>query len=72
MYGAIIADIRDWLKRDWNVKISHILREANACADFLANEGAIGNEKLRVLQEPPQGLLPFMREDLRGTLFLRS
>ena len=71
MYGTVIAEIRDWLQRDWTVSISHVLREANACADFLANAGAAGNTKLQILQEPPTGLLHLLREDFQGAMFLR-
>ena len=71
LYGTIIAEIRDWLQRDWTVSISHVLREANACADFLANVGVAGNAKLQILQEPPAGLLHLLREDFQGTMFLR-
>lgn len=72
LYGTVIAEISDWLQRDWNVSISHVLREANACANYLTNTGVVRNDKLRVLQKPLVGLLPLLREDFMGTLFLRS
>ena len=72
LYSTIITEIRDWLRRDWNVTISHVLREANSCVDYLAKDGAHGNENLRVLPHPPAGLLPLLREDFMGTLSMRS
>ncbi|KAI4328394.1 hypothetical protein L6164_020751 [Bauhinia variegata] len=39
-YARIIWTIKDYLERDWNVDLAHILREENSCADFLAKLGA--------------------------------
>jgi hypothetical protein len=36
---AILKKIRDMLALDWIVEISHEYREANKCADALANIG---------------------------------
>ncbi|CAN1131368.1 Putative ribonuclease H protein At1g65750 [Linum perenne] len=32
-------EFRDWLQRDWVVKVKHVYREANHAADYLANLG---------------------------------
>ncbi|CAN1188105.1 Putative ribonuclease H protein At1g65750 [Linum perenne] len=32
-------EFRDWLQRDWMVKVKHVYREANHAADYLANLG---------------------------------
>ena len=71
VYGAVIMDIQQWLCREWTVSLSHVLREANACADYLANEGARQHCRLIVLKDPLQGLLPLLHEDYKGTLFMR-
>lgn len=39
-YINLILNIRELLARDWSAKISHTLREGNACADLLAKKGA--------------------------------
>ena len=38
--AGVIACIRDFLHRDWLVRLQHTLREGNACTDFLAKTGA--------------------------------
>ncbi|CAN1187377.1 Putative ribonuclease H protein At1g65750 [Linum perenne] len=30
---------KDWLEKDWELKVKHIYREANQAADYLANKG---------------------------------
>jgi hypothetical protein len=35
--------IRDLLKGFWEVKIIHVFREVNRCADMLANKGSEGH-----------------------------
>ena len=29
-YSAVVIEIKDWLSKDWEVSIKHVLREANA------------------------------------------
>ena len=41
-FGSVIADVRELLKRDCVARVSHTLREANRCADFVAKLGAAG------------------------------
>ena len=72
LFGAVVAEIREWLQREWNASIRHILREANVCADFMAKEGSMGNERLVVLHEPTVGLVSLLRDDFMGTWSLRS
>ena len=40
IYGSILANISDLIGRSWAMKISHVLRKVNACADVLAKMGA--------------------------------
>jgi methylase of polypeptide subunit release factors len=40
-YTAILNNIKDILKRDWQVLILHNFREGNICADYLANNNVI-------------------------------
>ncbi|CAN1169620.1 Putative ribonuclease H protein At1g65750 [Linum perenne] len=34
-----VLEFRDWLRRDWEIRVRHVYREANFAADFLANQG---------------------------------
>ncbi|CAN1187375.1 Putative ribonuclease H protein At1g65750 [Linum perenne] len=34
-----VLEFRDWLEKDWELKVKHIYREANQAADYLANKG---------------------------------
>ncbi|CAJ2678133.1 unnamed protein product [Trifolium pratense] len=45
-----IHNIRQLLRRDWNVVIDHILREGNKCADILAKLGTSSNSPKVVLE----------------------
>ncbi|PNY11046.1 ribonuclease H [Trifolium pratense] len=45
-----IHNIRQLLRRDWNVVIDHILREGNECADILAKLGTSSNSPKVVLE----------------------
>ncbi|CAI0473154.1 unnamed protein product [Linum tenue] len=38
-HGILARQIQVLLNRDWEVRISHVYREANFAADFLANRG---------------------------------
>ena len=71
-YSALLAEIRDWVRKDWMVKISHVLREANQCADHLAKDGAVSGESLIFMEDPPAGVLDCLREDFLGTFFMRA
>lgn len=39
-YSTILGEIRSLLNQQWLVHISHVYKEANACADYLAKFGA--------------------------------
>ncbi|CAN1248314.1 Putative ribonuclease H protein At1g65750 [Linum perenne] len=34
-----VFEFRDWMNRDWELRLKHIYREANQAADYLANFG---------------------------------
>ncbi|MCI12539.1 ribonuclease H protein [Trifolium medium] len=55
-YAAIIANIHDLLKLDWDISLSHTLREGNACVDFLAKLGLTNDTKLTVWEAPPNDM----------------
>ncbi|RYR56660.1 hypothetical protein Ahy_A05g022338 [Arachis hypogaea] len=35
--SVLYSRIHEYMKRDWDIRISHVYREANGCADWLAN-----------------------------------
>ena len=38
-YAAIIAAIKELLRRQWSVNLLHFLKDGNACVDILAKMG---------------------------------
>lgn len=57
--------------REWRCKLGHVLREANACADFLAKLGPSLPNDLTIWATPPPGLRMFLLSDASGTFHLR-
>ncbi|PNX81909.1 hypothetical protein L195_g037934, partial [Trifolium pratense] len=51
-----IHSIRRMLENDWEVVITHTLREGNACADVLAKMDAIWNSPLVKISTPSSDL----------------
>jgi hypothetical protein len=68
-YAAIILNIKDILARDWRVRISHTLREDNACANFLAKYGVHHNEAFTTIASPPARINLLLLADANGTWF---
>jgi hypothetical protein len=60
------------LDNDWEVVITHTLREGNACADVLAKMGAISNSPMVKSSAPPCNLLRPLMEDASGVEFVRE
>lgn len=48
----MLEDIRALVSRDWQVRITHVWREANRCADALARLGSEGSEALKIWGTP--------------------
>jgi ribonuclease HI len=55
-YPAIIYNIKDFLARDWRVRVMHTLREGSACADYLAKIRAHNLEAYSPIIVPPDGM----------------
>ncbi|KAF7827451.1 ribonuclease H [Senna tora] len=53
-------------------RISHCYREANKCADALANYGRISKVRYSFHQEPPPFLLTHLHHDQQGNNLLRQ
>ncbi|KAI9108254.1 hypothetical protein K1719_020737 [Acacia pycnantha] len=59
------------MNKEWRVEISHVYRERNCCADWLASY-ALGLEKgLHFSQNPPDGIQHCLSEDAVGIGRLR-
>ena len=72
VYQSMIVDIQHWLRKNWDVELIHVLREANSCADFLANEGLRANDVVTVLDESLSNLRALLVADYMGTFSLRT
>lgn len=59
-YAAIIHNVKELLERNWNVSLTHTLREANASADLLVKMGAASNISWLDFEDPPDGILTFL------------
>ncbi|MCI46256.1 hypothetical protein A2U01_0067496, partial [Trifolium medium] len=64
--------IRKLLANDWEVILSHTLREENACADVLAKLGASFDSPLVNVSTPPRELIRPLRDDAWGVEFIRE
>jgi hypothetical protein len=57
--------MQNWMDL-WEVKIIHIYREANKCADMLANMGSECSSGIEFFANPPFRVMQIVRDDLRG------
>ncbi|XP_039686543.1 uncharacterized protein [Medicago truncatula] len=70
VYAVLIQNIKDiMVSRNFN--LHHSLREGNQCADFMAKLGASSDVELTLHSSPPEDLLPLLRTDELGVLFMR-
>ncbi|XP_057444549.1 uncharacterized protein LOC130736776 [Lotus japonicus] len=69
---VLIASVNDLLRRQWEVRLEHTLRDGNACADFLAKVGAAQGLAFHVLVDPPPELSLVLLADKSGTMFVRQ
>lgn len=65
-YGSLISDCKELMSRDWDCRLSHTLREGNACASFFSKAAANDAYGLRVLESPPEGLRSLLFNDVIG------
>ena len=63
-FYAIAAAIRDLLTRNWKISITHIFREANSTADFMANLAHSVPHELHLFTSPPVGIYSIMLQDM--------
>ncbi|CAN1754111.1 Putative ribonuclease H protein At1g65750 [Linum perenne] len=70
-HAALVAEFQDIRDRQWEVSITHIFREANCCADYLANLGHSLWFGLHVFDYPVSLLSDWLRYDLIGVALPR-
>ncbi|PNX76074.1 ribonuclease H, partial [Trifolium pratense] len=71
-YAAVVANIQDLLKLDWDVSIFHTMRKGNVCADFLAKLGSTNDDKLSMCESPPNDLKKFIAADALRMAYPRA
>ncbi|KAF7842172.1 putative non-LTR retroelement reverse transcriptase [Senna tora] len=64
--------IHQLLARQWDVRVHHVLREANRVADFLASYAPRDSLKLLRLSFPPHAILPLLNVDPSGIGVVRA
>ncbi|CAN1149690.1 Putative ribonuclease H protein At1g65750, partial [Linum perenne] len=65
-HAVDIANLRELLERDWEVTISHIFREGNFAADYLANLGHDYPWGVNIIPISDCNLNYFLRRDCIG------
>jgi ribonuclease HI len=68
---SLMKRIRNLLDGPWEIRIIHVFREANRCADALANMGSEGYSGIEVFVSPPSKVRQIVDEDARGVSFPR-
>jgi ribonuclease HI len=68
---ALMKKIIELLDGPWEVQITHVYREANRCADMLANMGSEGSSGINYFENPPTRVLQIVEDDARGVSFPR-
>ncbi|GAU48971.1 hypothetical protein TSUD_188180 [Trifolium subterraneum] len=71
-YAAVITNIQDMLKFNWNVTLCHSLREGNFSADFLAKLGSANDTKIKIWESPPKALKSILLSDALRVLHPRA
>ncbi|CAN1140453.1 Putative ribonuclease H protein At1g65750 [Linum perenne] len=70
-HAALVAEFQALRNRKWEVVISHVYREANQCADYLANLGHSYCIGLHLFSSPNASLAHWLRYDLVGVALPR-
>ncbi|CAN0892951.1 Putative ribonuclease H protein At1g65750 [Linum grandiflorum] len=55
-HEALVLHFKELHSRQWEVQLSHIYREANNAADYLANLGHSFSYRLHLFDSPDRGL----------------
>ncbi|CAN1166059.1 Putative ribonuclease H protein At1g65750 [Linum perenne] len=61
-----VLEFQEWMTRDWEVKISHVYREANHAADHIASRGHSVSRGSHLVDPTDSNLAYFIRYDCMG------
>ncbi|CAN1123825.1 Putative ribonuclease H protein At1g65750 [Linum perenne] len=64
-----VYEFREWLGRDWVLKLKHVYREANQVADFLASHGHTLPRGCHSVPMSNCNLIYHVRYDCMGSLY---
>lgn len=70
-FTSLIWSIKELLKHDWHVRISHIYRDANYAAEHIANLGTSLPLGLHMFCIPPKNVKPRVSYDVQGVAYPR-
>lgn len=69
--STLIADCKLLMRRFQNIRLTHVLREGNQYADFLANLGQTSPWGTSILDSPPEGMITLLERDAMTASFRR-
>ena len=71
-YSLLLHDCKMLLGQLQQVRVTHVFREANKCADFLAKRGCCMQAVFVIFYHPPSvEFLPLLYSDMYGVSFCR-
>ncbi|CAN1282044.1 Putative ribonuclease H protein At1g65750 [Linum perenne] len=65
-HAILVSEFRELISRSWDLSLTHVFREANYCADYLANLGHQFHIGLHLFSQPNPALTHWLRFDLFG------
>jgi ribonuclease HI len=68
---VLMRKIRTLMDGPWEIRIIHVYREANRCADMLANMGSEGTSGIVNFANPPSRVVQLVDDDVWGVSFPR-
>jgi ribonuclease HI len=68
---ALMKRIKNLLHGSWKIRILHVFREANRCADMLANMGSEGLSGIEFFASRSPRVMQIVEDDVRGVSFPR-
>ena len=69
--STLVADCKSLIRQFQDVKIRHVYREGNKCADFLANMGQDSNWGTTLLDHPPAEIQELLSYDKHSIVTCR-
>lgn len=65
-FAKVVIEIAELLNQNWIVKLLHVFRETNACANFLAKLGVRSSQPWKTWLDPPPLLGSLLLKDSLG------